>query len=584
MMKRNKFGGVSTNTNRAKAGSERGLAGREYPIAFAQRLNSDSEFLAAVCNEINKDPKLFSIAEAGSSIRSTIPGIAGKSVKNKTNLILRWHDGTSTNIRVKNSNPAQIHLEITPFFIRGFEKQFSTKIPSKVRDALLLFTGRHENQKEILDSVPIAYVGKKVRELERKYHNRLTLASIHGYDEGMVAELLEWIRHNVGYLFLFCFSLGEARDRSTVPEYLLFHDTDEVDSSYRIFNISSLFDKISIIPQSTLTDLISPGDEERIGSTISLPFGKMQYHLWELQFRHSVNKLEKIADYVKPKKNTFGSKQKESGHRNEECIAEMLNNNKRFREHFCDRIDIKESEFVQAIAGGKHATKEDSIIGRMTPGKTDISVRWKDGSTTNISIKKNRCGQVYLVTAKNFIAAYEAQFKKSIPDNVKRALSLFIGEAVDSKSILDRTDLSIDGSQARKLAHEQNNRLMFDVIYKYDPNMATDFLEWIKNEIASIFELCFSSGAVKDRNKWANILWYKNLVDADEHGLDYMVPISQIKIALKKNKDNIVVKSGPKNAGSTLQLPFGHLQYHLKQLEFYQQLNKIQALLESVSG
>ena len=40
---------------------------------------------------------------------------------------------------------------------------------------------------------------------------------------------------------------------------------------------------------------------------------------------------------------------------------------------------------------------------------------------------------------------------------------------------------------------------------------------------------------------------------------------------------------GPKNCGSTILLPFGHLQYHLKQLEFYQQLKKIQSLLATVS-
>jgi len=33
-----------------------------------------------------------------------------------------------------------------------------------------------------------------------------------------------------------------------------------------------------------------------------------------------------------------------------------------------------------------------------------------------------------------------------------------------------------------------------------------------------------------------------------------------------------------------LQLPFGHLQYHLKQLEFYQQMKKIQALLNLLAA
>ena len=49
--------------------------------------------------------------------------------------------------------------------------------------------------------------------------------------------------------------------------------------------------------------------------------------------------------------------------------------------------------------------------------------------------------------------------------------------------------------------------------------------------------------------------------------------------ALERNGENNTVDRGPKNAGSTIQLPFGHLQYHQKQLEFYQQLKKIQSLV-----
>lgn len=88
---------------------------------------------------------------------------------------------------------------------------------------------------------------------------------------------------------------------------------------------------------------------------------------------------------------------------------------------------------------------------------------------------------------------------------------------------------------------------------------------------------------MKDCDKWANVLWYKNVIDADGQGLDFLVPINRIVSALVKNGDRNVVERGPKNGGSTILLPFGHLQYHLKQLEFYQQLKKIQSLLATVS-
>ena len=149
--------------------------------------------------------------------------------------------------------------------------------------------------------------------------------------------------------------------------------------------------------------------------------------------------------------------------------------------------------------------------------------------------------------------------------------------------ILDATDISVDGEKVRGIAYDQNYRLVFEVIRNYDANMASMLLNWLKMQIASVCELCFSAGAVKDRDKWANILWYKNLVDADGQGLDFLVPINRIVSALAKNGESNVVERGPRNAGSTILLPFGHLQYHLKQLEFYQQLKKIQTLLTSVA-
>lgn len=78
----------------------------------------------------------------------------------------------------------------------------------------------------------------------------------------------------------------------------------------------------------------------------------------------------------------------------------------------------------------------------------------------------------------------------------------------------------------------------------------------------------------------SNVLWYKNLVDTDGMGLDYLISIPVVKAAIQRRLNELVVNPG-RQAGSTIQLPFGHLQYHLKQLEFYQRLAKIQALLQT---
>lgn len=575
-----KFPVEATNRNRADAGSRRGLAGRLYPVAAAKRLKEDAKFVARICKMIRRHPSEFNYAVAGEDIPAKVYSAEGgvKKTNVKTNLRIVWKDGRYSNFRVKNASPSQIHLQLTENFFAEFEAQYKKEIPAIVKNAFLLFTGRHTYQKAIHDLIPVNFVGDTVWDKERRYHNRLTLASMYGYDEEMAPALLKWFRENISDLFAFCFAMGGARERNWMCDYLWYHSDDGLDSEIVIYDIRTLLRKLGGYSKDELIQAIRPNDNEQIGSTIALPFGNLQYHLHSVQFRHSPDKILSIFKHVSGK-NKFGAKPKLSGHKNEELIAEALNNNKMFREHFCDRVGRLPQEFKDAEAGGLHAAKEDGVLGEKTTGKTDIVVRWSDGKCTNISIKKAASGQAYLVTAHNFVAVYEAQYHMIVPSRVKRALAFFIGEDPESRSILEATDLSVDGKKARKVAISSNYRLMFNVIKNFDPFMADALIGFLKEKIDNVFELSFAAGAVKDRNLWSEILWYKNLVDPDGMGLDYMIPLAVVKAALRRNAELNIVEPGPQNAGSTIHLPFGHLQYHKKQLEFYQKLVKIQLLV-----
>lgn len=576
-----------TNGNRASAGSGKGIEGRAYPKSIAQRLNEDKEFRRTVCKAISRKPADFEVALAGNDLPAHVKSvIAGsKPVKAKTTLCIIWKNGTRTNFRTTISNSSQIHLQTANSFIEEFSAKYCCEIPGKVQDALRLFSGSHQNQKDILDSIPVDYVGEAVRQkVEVNYFNRLTLASMYGYDEEMPLLLLEWLRQNCDKVFLFCFASGAAKDQCDAVDFMWYRADKSSPDGFIIYDLAQMASTIRAAMQSKVmrAKMVCPNDEMQIGSTISLPFGNLQQHENGLQFRHNLRKMAELNRMKVARKNNFGSTPKLSGHRNEEMIAEALNKNSAFRMHFCERVGRSEDEFVAATASGRHAPQVESVIGGKTAEKTDVRVLWRGGGLTNISIKKDSAGQVYLVTAKNFIAAYEAQYKVAVPDNVRRALALFIGEASDSRSILDATDISVDGEHARRIAYDQNYRLVFEVIRNYDQKLAAALLDWLKTKITSVCELCFSAGTVKDREKWANVLWYKNLVDADGQGLDFLVPIRRILAALEKHGEKNVVSRGPQNAGSTIQLPFGHLQYHQKQLEFYQQLKKIQSLLAAV--
>lgn len=583
MVKRqNKFFNDEANPNRVNAGSCRGNAGREFPKKVAAKLNNDMDYRKALCREIKREVGKFSRALAGRGVSKFVPGVMGGACKvpPKTSMRILWKDGTQTNFRMKQSKQSQIHLESAESFIQNFKRQFKIKrIPKDVEEAWMLFTGKHHDQANILNSISIRYVGEKIRGIEKKYNNRLTLASMHGYDPKMPGRLLAWICANISDLFVYCFSMGGAKDDCHKVDYLWYHSGDDDFSPKELYDLKDLHEKLKSMPLKSIKPEVVPGDKEKIGSTISLPFGKIQYHLESLQFRHDPEKIRSIYKFNKKKK--FGSKAKISGHQNEKMIANELNTNMVFRRHFCERINRSAKDFVNAEAGGKNAKMECGVLGQETPGKADIVVHWKDGTSTGISIKMCDAGQVYLVKASNFIQVFEKQYKTTIPDNVKKALQLFVGEAIESKAILKK--MSDEGCFDKKvfdLATHQNLRLMFKMIEKHDSVMANELLSWLRDQIDKVGELCFAAGAVDDKEVWADVLWYKNLVDVKLSGLDFLVRIDEITEALSKQKARDLVVVGPQNHGSTILLPFGHLQYHQKQLQFHQALKKIQALLE----
>lgn len=580
-MKKQWFPVAATNVSRSRAGSRQGKAGRLYPILAAERLKTDASFRKRVCESVGRKAVEFKHAEAGPALKCRLESVLeGEPAMSKTTLRIFWMDDSHTNFIVKKWDPAHIMMKKVEWFVPEFEAQFDMRIPRKVKDALLLFVGRHKHQAEILGSVPVEYVGRKVRRLERTYRNRLTLASMQGYSPPMAEAFMKWLRENSARLTEFCFSLGDVKDRSEAPGFLWYHAGNGADSEIEIVDLRVLVSKLAALSFSQLASLVRTGDKRKIGSAIALPFGTMQYHEGGIEFRHDRSAISRVLAMVPEKGHTkFGSKPKEDGHKNEQLIAQALNEDAGFRAHFCERVGKRIREFKLAEAGGKHAKHEVCVLGGHTPGKTDVAVFWKGRKRTNVSIKKCAAGQVYLVLASTFVKVYEAQFGVKVSDAVRRALMFFTGEDAESESILNKTKLSVDGEKFRNEAHEQNHRLRFSVIRDYDPKMAAALLAFLRDNLDKVFDLCFAAGAVKDRSQWSDMLWYKNLVDAKGAGFDYLIPLSRIRSAIRRKKRSLVVQPSEKSAGSTIHLPFGHLQYHQKKLEFYQELPRIRELL-----
>lgn len=257
-----------------------------------------------------------------------------------------------------------------------------------------------------------------------------------------------------------------------------------------------------------------------------------------------------------------------SGHKNESDVERLFKDDK-FKTAFSKRIGIDEIE--SARIGGLHEKNVTNILGGKTKPKTDLTLTLKNGKTVNVSIKKSAGGQVYLISVERFIHGFEAQFSKTIPDDVKELLHIyFFGSP---KTCLLLKDNTVTKGETPALIDYQNkhNRLVWKSIYNWDEEKADILLRWFKDNISDITDFCFSRGLAKNRKDWAQYVWYINLLGEDK--LDEIFSIEDIRNAIAEHTENIFPNSV--NGGSTTLLPFGFVQWHQRKMQFHHDLNKL---------
>lgn len=128
----------------------------------------------------------------------------------------------------------------------------------------------------------------------------------------------------------------------------------------------------------------------------------------------------------------------------------------------------------------------------------------------------------------------------------------------------------------------RKGRLVHTTLAEYDKKIDGDLLKWFRDNIVNIFEFCFVKGLAKNSSDWADIIWYINLVDEDSF-TDMMITMKSISSYLK----NGGVEYGKRGGGTTIQLPFGFVQWHdpakkgNKCLQFHHDLEKLLDLIKN---
>jgi len=264
-----------------------------------------------------------------------------------------------------------------------------------------------------------------------------------------------------------------------------------------------------------------------------------------------------------------------SGHENEKLIHDELLKNHQFASHLFERIG--KSNFISISYGGLTEKSVVSILGSKTKSKTDMIITWADLSVSKISIKKSWGGQVYLIKTSSFIEGYQIHYG-AIPEIVQEALMLYFGEHPKTLDILNSDLLKDKISWSIRDYQFKKNRLVWDALAIYNECMANSMLEWIMENIGNIAEFCFSRGLAKEKSNWSDLIWYINLID-DDQDIDELYSIKQlVERCIKHAKSETFV--GHTNGGSTIQLPFGFLQWHQGRMQFHHGLERIMNIMQ----
>lgn len=260
-----------------------------------------------------------------------------------------------------------------------------------------------------------------------------------------------------------------------------------------------------------------------------------------------------------------------TGHKNEELVALLTKENEDVQRRLLSCAHKTDCTVVNVEYGGLCEEDVECIFtGEKTKSKTDMWLTLSDGSRLNISIKKDEDGQAYLIGIDRFINGFELQYSKTIPENVKRAIMLYFGSAADTISIVNQFAGKNRAYELRK------HRLVADTLKAYSPELADCLIYWFTQNSEDVFDFCFAKGLAKHNEDWADILWYKNLVG--DNSLDTMIYIPEIKAYGS-------AEFGTRTGGSTIQLPFGFVQWHSPSkkipgnLQFHHSFEKVKKLI-----
>lgn len=257
-----------------------------------------------------------------------------------------------------------------------------------------------------------------------------------------------------------------------------------------------------------------------------------------------------------------------SGHALEDELAERIRSDAAFSEWLLQGLELAPPATISGVGRtGIAETGVPSVLPGSTKAKADLALRIDGGQDVTVSLKKCPEGQAWLVQPSRFIAGFEAHFASSVPSEVRRGLKLFFGPVpADEMQAICGGDYQGPIRRKDGVPQERHQkRFVAATLALHDNRTWTCTLEWMRDEISRICDLALRRGLCARPEDWASYVWHHEAGSASP-GEGRIASLE--RLVERIDAHGSLVAAGPRNGGSTLELPFGRLQMHQQQMQF----------------
>lgn len=278
--------------NRAEGWRHAKISGHKNEDMILNKLDIDLNFRQTLLNQLEIKDMQVSVNLSSGLNEKNIPSVLDRgTTKSKTDLKLQ-QGNRNFNISVKKSLSGQAYLVKAEHFIKAYQIQFGEQIPCVVTRAIKLFwSADPEQANEILDKLESS-IDKRQLKVQRN-RNNLNAQSLLIYDEQLYHSLQNWLIQNIKNITLLVFSRGAAKNSDDWAEYIWYKNHIDHESNYNY--IYKIDDLAQACQNFSSTETIKYGSKNG-GTTISLPFGFVQWHQGQMQFHHQYNKISLLLN------------------------------------------------------------------------------------------------------------------------------------------------------------------------------------------------------------------------------------------------------------------------------------------------